>query len=291
MGTDKRERKKANRAAKLEAERAAEARQRRLKMIRNGLILTVVIVIALVLLNGCSSDDSSDTVSAGATTVDQAEAVATTVEAPEPEAGEYGTTPCPTFDAVETGDGANEPVLDFDDAFQLCIDPGRSYQATIETTEGTVVVDLDTTRTPLTANNFVALARYGYYDGTQFFRTEAASGIIQGGAPHTQSNIDPGPGYTIPDEGLPFTEDDYGPGTLAMARTSEPDSASAQFFFLSSEGGRYLGDPNQPGAGTYQVFGKVTEGLDVLQAIAALDDGSRVPSRPSSIVSVKITES
>lgn len=296
MGTDKRERKKANRAAKLEAERAVEARQRRIKLIRNAVILAIVIVITLVLLTSCSSDDDTKSVSAGATTVDQTvdqtvdpdttdavdDTTAETVPASTPE---YGSTSCPKFGQV-----VKRAAPEFDDAFQLCIDPDRTYQATVETTAGTVVVDLDTTRTPLTTNNFVALARYGYYDGTQFFRTEAKSGIIQGGSPHTQSNVDPGPGYTIPDEALPFTEDDYGPGTLAMARTPGPDSASAQFFFLANEGARYLGDPSQPGSGTYQVFGKVTEGLDVLEAIAALDDGSGVPSQSTSIISVAITE-
>ncbi|MEO6987020.1 MAG: peptidylprolyl isomerase [Aquihabitans sp.] len=301
MGTNKRERKKANRAAKLEAERAAEARQRRFKLIRNAIILTVVIVITLVLLTSCSSDDDTKSVSAGATTVDQTdgsetpettEAVDhTTAETAPVPAPEYGSSSCPKFDqVVDDRIDPPAPTLAFDDAFQLCIEPDRAYQATIETTEGTVVVDLDTELTPLTTNNFVSLARYGYYDGTQFFRTEAKSGIIQGGSPHTQSNVDPGPGYTIPDEGLPFTEDDYGPGTLAMARTAAPDSASAQFFFLANEGARYLGDPSQPGAGTYQVFGKVTEGLEVLEAIAALDDGSGVPSQSTSIISVTITE-
>ena len=308
MGTDKRERKKANRNAKLEAERAAAARQRRIKMVRNAVILTVVIVVVLVLLNGCSSDDDSKTVSAGATTTESAgnsapvttdttDAGDTATESTAPVAAsekEYGTTPCRKFSEVvpEGGSRTIEPTVDFDDAFQLCIDPERAYQATIETTEGTVVVDLDTTRTPLTTNNFVSLARSGYYDGTDFFRTEANTGIIQGGSPHTQSKFDPGPGYTIPDEGLPFTEDDYGPGTLAMARIQAPDSASAQFFFLANDGARYLGDPSQPGSGTYQVFGKVAEGLDVLEAIAGLDDGTGTgtPSRTSSIISVTITE-
>ncbi len=304
MGTDKRERKKANRNAKLEAERAAAARRRRIKMVRNAVILTVVIVVVLVLLNGCSSDDDSKTISAGGTTTEATGApvpdttdagdIATESTAPAPEKG-YGTTECPKLEEVvpENASSSIKPTVDFEDAFQLCIDPERAYQATIETTEGTVVFDLDTERTPLTTNNFVSLARNGYYDGTEFFRTEADTGIIQGGSPHTQSNTDPGPGYTIPDEGLPFSEGDYGPGTLAMARTAAPDSASAQFFFLANDGGRYLGDPNQPGSGTYQVFGKVTEGLDVLEAIAALDDGTGTgtPSKTSSIISVKITES
>ena len=155
-----------------------------------------------------------------------------------------------------------------------------------------MVVELDTEATPITTNNFVNLARFGYFDGTDLFRTEAASGIIQGGSPHTQDNTDPGPGYSIPDEGLPFTSDDYEPGTIAMANAG-PDTAGGQFFFLANEGGSYLGDPAQLGAdaGSYAVFGQVTKGLDVLQEIAALDDGSGVPSKQVTIEKVTITES
>lgn len=192
-------------------------------------------------------------------------------------------------------EGVDEPKIDFDTGFAQCIDTAKTYTATVQTTEGTVIVELDTERTPITTNNFVALARYGYYDGTEFFRTEAESGIIQGGSPHTQSNADPGPGpdFSVPDEGLPFSSDDYGPGTLAMARTAAPNSASGQFFLLANEGSRYLGDEASLGtdAGSYAVFGKVTEGLDVLEKIAALDDGSSTPSKPVSIETVTITES
>ena len=88
---------------------------------------------------------------------------------------------------------------------------------------GQVEVALDTKRTPKTTNAFVALSRWKYYDGTKLFRTEKDTGIIQGGSPHTQSNTDPGPGFPIPDEGGKFTSADYGPGTLAMARTAEAE--------------------------------------------------------------------
>lgn len=278
MGTDKRDRQKANKAARLAAQQAAEARQRRLRAVRNVIILVIGIVVVGLLLNltSCASDDAVDS-GAGATST------TTTGEAT------YGTTPCPP------AEGSPEPQIDFETGFAQCIDPAKAYTATVATSEGTVTVELDTTQTPITTNNFVALARYGYYDGTQFFRTEAESGIIQGGSPHTQDNTDPGPGpeFSVPDEGLPFSADDYGPGTLAMARTSEPNSASGQFFFLASEGSRYLGDEARlgPDAGSYAVFGKVTEGLDVLEAIAALDDGSSTPSKPVAIETVTIAES
>lgn len=273
MGSEKRERKKANRGAKLAAEQAEEARRRRNRFIRNALIMAVGIIIVgfLLSLAACSDDDGGEGGNGGG--------------GPGQEAS-TGEGECPP------ADGVDEPVIDFDAAPPSCIDADKTYTATVETTEGTVTVELSS-ETPVTTNNFVALSRWGYYDGTDLFRTEANTGIIQGGSPHTQSAADPGPGYTIQDEGLPYTSDDYGAGTLAMARTSEPDSAGAQFFFLATDGGRYLGDPSQlgPSAGTYVPFGTVTEGLDVLEAIAALDDGGGAPSSPVSIESVTIAES
>ena len=295
MGTDKRERKKANRAAKIAEQEAAEAKARRIKAIRNVVLFGVGIVIVAVLLSLTACGADTDTDDAAGNRPDTTDTTATTTGASSPadpdgdETGDpaYGDGECPPVEGVD------EPVIDFTIAPQLCIDPARSYTATFATTLGEFTVELDTERTPLTTNNFVVLARFGYFDGTDLFRTEAASGIIQGGSPHTQSNTDPGPGYTIPDEALPFSADDYAPGTLAMARTAAPDSGSAQFFLLANEGGRYLGDPESLGAsaGTYVVFGRTTEGLDVLQAIAELDDGTGVPSSSVSIDSVTITES
>lgn len=276
MGTDKRDRQKANKQAKLEAERAAEAKARRNRSIRNFAVLAAVVVLVLVVLSltGCSSDsDGSEVDTKGDGTAQDQDA--------------YGSGECPPEDGVDT------PVLDFDDAFQQCIDDTKTYTATIETSEGTVVAELDPSAgAPITVNNFVSLARNGFFDGNAMFRTEAATGIIQTGSPHTQDNSDPGPGYSIPDEGLPWTSDDYGPGTLAMAN-SGPDSGGGQFFFLANEGGSYLGDPAQlgPSAGAYTVFGKVTEGLDVLVAISQLDSGASTPSKPVGIETVTITES
>ena len=290
MGTDKRERKKANRQAKLEAEQAAEARRRRNRFIRNAIILAIAIVVVGLLMSGCgSSDDTASTTTAakGSTTTTAADGDVTDDYSDQtPKPATFGTGACPPAEAPAT------PVIDFDAAPKRCIEDGTTYTAVVTTSEGTAEVELDTKAVPVTANNFIVLARYGYFDGTKLFRTEAQSGIIQGGSPHTQDNVDPGPGYTIPDEGGPYTTDDYGPGTLAMARTSEPNSAGSQFFFLANEGGRYLGDTAQlgPSAGTYVPFGKVTKGLDVLQKIAALDDGSSAPSKPVTITSVRIRE-
>jgi peptidyl-prolyl cis-trans isomerase B (cyclophilin B) len=150
------------------------------------------------------------------------------------------------------------------------------------------VVALDTERTPGTANNFVSLARSGYYDDTLLFRTDPSIGIIQGGSPSTDSPSDPGPGYTIPDEGGSFT---YVPGQLVMARSQGPDSAGAQFFFSVDEAVSAL-----DGQGTYVVFGEVTEGLDILEQILASHEEQPdnplggAPNPPVTVTSVTITE-
>jgi cyclophilin family peptidyl-prolyl cis-trans isomerase len=283
MGTEKRDRQKANRAAKIEAEKAAAAKARRNQTIRNLIIAGVLIVAVMLIfsLTGCSSGSSDD---AAKTTTTKASASTT---APAPKAA-YGSGAC------APAAGVDKPVLTFDDAPKKCIDPAKTYTATIETSEGTVVVELDTDKTPITTNNFVNLARSGYFDNTKLFRTEAQTGIIQGGSPHTQDNSDAGPGYSIPDEGLPFTSADYKPGVIAMANAG-PGTAGSQFFFVSQAAGSYLGDPAAIGdsAGAYAVFGQTTEGLDVLQAISDLESspGSGVPSKPVTIKSVTITES
>ena len=278
MGTEKRERQKANKRAREAELEAAAARERRIRFLRNVVLLVIAIVVVAFLmsaLSGCSKDDDPKE-SGGKTT--------TTA----------GSLPGKILDGCPPKGGVDTPVIDFATAPpDDCVDPDKTYTATFTTSKGDIVVELDTAKTPGTTNAFVFLARYGFYDGTALFRTEAQTGIIQGGSPHTQDNTDPGAGFTIKDEGQPFTADDYGPGTLAMARTGAPDSASGQFFFLANDGARYLGDPDQIGkdAGSYVVFGKVTKGLEVLQAIAALDDGSGVPSEKVTIEKVTVAES
>jgi len=144
----------------------------------------------------------------------------------------------------------------------MCLDVSRGYTAVFDTSAGEMRVALDVVNTPVTANNFAVLARYGYYDETLLFRTDPSIGIIQGGAPHTNSPSDPGPGYTIADEGSGFS---YEPGQIVMARTGAPDSAGAQFFFAVNENTALLN-----GQGTYVVFGRMDEeSLAVAEAILA----------------------
>ena len=238
-------------AARHAREKAARRRQL-MPWIVGGAALAVIVVVGIVLLVSSSSDKSNVTTGPPGTGT----GTGTTV-AGSPAGFTYGTAPCAPATTPKP------PTLDFSGTggFQKCLQPGGKYTATFDTSAGIVKVDLDTTTTPGTVNNFVELAGYGYYDATKLFRTDTSIGIIQGGAAHTNSASDPGPGYTINDEGGKFT---YQPGQLVMARTSGANSAGAQFFFTADDKSSAL-----DAQGTYVVFGTVTSGLDVLQKILA----------------------
>ena len=187
-----------------------------------------------------------------------------------------GDTKCPATD------GTAVRTTNFTKAPPMCIDAKKSYMATFNTSEGTIVIALDTTKTPKTVNNFVTLSRYKYYDGSFIFRTDPSIDIIQGGG---ESNTDD-PGYTIEDEGNGYK---YTEGDIVMARTGEINSAGGQFFIVTGPKASFLDDQ-----GTYVVFGKISKGLDVAKAILGLNAGSGqlggAPSRAVKITSVTITE-
>ena len=127
----------------------------------------------------------------------------------------YGTGACPA------ADGSSPRTITFADAPPCASTPTKTYTAVFETTEGTVRVALDTTTTPGTANNFVVLSRYHFYDGTTIFRTDPSIGIIQGGSPSNTAS-DPGPGYDLLDEGFDFAAI----GGQRRARTPTPPATS-----------------------------------------------------------------
>lgn len=232
---------------------------------RRGGVIVAATAVLVALVTACGSDDSSGEAPTGVVTSAAAGAPTTAT------AFRYGDGECPP-------DEVDEPVRAFDDAPQQCIDPELAYTATFITSEGEFTVELDTAATPGTTNNFVTLARYRYYDDTPIFRAEPGSGLWQAGGEDNGSS----PGYTIPDEGTGFQ---YPPGTLAMARTGEPNSAGAQFFFVTNERGAYLGE-----YGTYVVFGTISEGLDVAEAITAAGGGDGVPTKELTIETIEITE-
>lgn len=137
---------------------------------------------------------------------------------------------------------------------ELTVDADKSYTATIQTNRGNIVLELSPEYAPLTVNNFVFLAREGFYDGLNFHRV-ISNFMIQGGCPFGRGNG--GPGYKFRDEfdGNPLIHER---GVISMANAG-PGTNGSQFFITH--------DPQPHLNNRHTVFGKVTEGMDVVDAI------------------------
>jgi cyclophilin family peptidyl-prolyl cis-trans isomerase len=266
---------------------AAQRRRRRNTRTIPVVVAVVAVVVILIVVTGLSGSSKKKVGTSSSTTTGStastAATSATTASTPPPTAAPVtagsikGATPCPKFD------GSSAHVINFAQTPPLCITTGKTYTETIYTNVGNVTVQFDTTKTPNTANNFIVLSLYHYYDSTALFRTDTSIGIIQGGSPHTQSASDPGPGYTIKDEGSGFT---YQAGDLVMARTGAPNSAGSQFFFCVTSACSNLNSQ-----GTYVVFAHVTSGLNVLQSILSsnVDTNTGLGGAPAKLTLIEKT--
>lgn len=281
VGTTKRERQKANRQQRLE-QLAKNARKEKTR--RRGFQIAVIVGGGLILLFGLAyllRDDNNNSDAAApptvATTVDPN--APTTTAAPTTtvaEAFAYGTGDCPA------ADGSTSPP-DTMVAPKLCIDPAKTYTAKVVTNKGDFTITLDPKRSPGNVNNFVTLARYGYYDGTGCHRIIKGF-VVQCGRPGEDESA---PGYTVPDE-LP-SEGEYTEGMIVMANTGQPDSGGGQFFIITGEQGASL--PPQ-----YSIIGSVTSGFSttvkVLENLAdPLAANGTPPLVEIDIKSITITES
>ena len=161
----------------------------------------------------------------------------------------------------------------------------------IRTTFGEIKLELDAEKAPKTVANFLNYARDGYYDGTIFHRV-IDNFMIQGGGFDTdmQQKVSGEPIENEADNGL---KNDF--GTIAMARTTDPHSATAQFF-INVKDNDFLNHSSKSMQGWgYTVFGNVTEGTEVLDKIRSVRTSSRkghqdVPTEPVIIESVLIVE-
>lgn len=152
--------------------------------------------------------------------------------------------------------------------------PGNTL-VTLHTAKGPIVLELYTKTTPVTAGNFVKLAKKGFYNGQAFHRVEPGF-VIQGGDPNSRKPRDPdallkmgtgGPGHTIKLEPAALKYK-HVPGVIAMARTSDPNSAGSQFYIT-------LG-PAPFLDGQYAVFGKVLNGMNAARNIRRFDKINKV---------------
>lgn len=164
----------------------------------------------------------------------------------------------------------------YDNAPDLAIDLAKTYRAVVHTEKGDIAVDLYAADAPQTVNNFVFLSNDGFYNDVIFHRIIPGF-MVQGGDPTGTGRG--GPGYKFRDE--VHTKTSYNRGTLAMAN-SGPNTNGSQFFIMHAD----YGLPNQ-----YTIFGDVTDGLDVVDAIVGAPTGAQDrPLDPVSITSITVTE-
>ncbi len=165
--------------------------------------------------------------------------------------------------------------------------------ATCETSLGTFTVELFVDSMPITAGNFVDLAKEGFYDGLHFHRVIEGF-MIQFGCPHSKDPESPSQGTgqspkgSIPDEHLDDAKFTNEPGTLSMANAG-PNSGSSQFF-INTANNAYL-DWFSSGPSKHPVFGKVTDGMDVVSKIESTptQPGDR-PTTPVQMIKVTVHE-
>jgi peptidyl-prolyl cis-trans isomerase B (cyclophilin B) len=150
------------------------------------------------------------------------------------------------------------------------IDVSKAYTVTMETTKGVITIELAPKYAPKTVNNFVFLANTGFYDGVKFHRV-ISNFMIQGGDP-TGTGMG-GPGYKFEDEfkGNPLKHET---GVLSMANAG-PNTNGSQFFITHS--------PQPHLNGRHTVFGKVTSGMDVVNAIRQGDQMTKVTVTESAV--------
>jgi cyclophilin family peptidyl-prolyl cis-trans isomerase len=160
---------------------------------------------------------------------------------------------------------------------EMSIELSKTYTATLDTSAGEIAIEFYAADAPQTVNNFVFLARDGFYDNVIFHRTISGF-MVQGGDPTGTGTG--GPGYRFRDE-LGHSKSNYHRGIVAMANAG-PNTNGSQFFICHDNAGL----PN-----AYTIFGEVTSGMDVVDTIAAAPKGAQDrPHNPVKIISVTISE-
>ncbi|HEV3282020.1 MAG TPA: peptidylprolyl isomerase [Acidimicrobiales bacterium] len=282
MNQEKRQRQKAGRQARLEAEQKVRKRKQNIRRVITVAIVAVIVIGLSYLIFKPSGSKSATTTTTAA---------ASTTTRPPPSGGSGNTSPsaittsadCPAnFSAT-----LNKPTFS---APPMTIDPSKSYTATVTTDLGPFTIQLDPKTAPKATNSFVYLADKHFFDCIVFHRVIQTFMNQTGDPTGTGSG---GPGYQFTEAGPGTANPQYPIGSVAMANsnnpaTTNPTTNGSQFFIVTGPEGESL-------APDYTLFGKVTSGMDVLDKINA--DGSAstsqtgAPAKTHRMVSVTISVS
>jgi cyclophilin family peptidyl-prolyl cis-trans isomerase len=266
--------------------REEEQRQRRKQQLMwVGIAAVILVALAAVAVVVLSSEPDEQTAATDLDETSEERASSEPVESPEQSTPVEPEDPGATTSLDEFDDAGPladlEPIERFayyDQAPEMVIDPEKAYEALILTEKGDIRLRLFAEESPLTVNNFVYLAREGFYDGTIFHRV-IQDFMAQGGDP-TGTGAG-GPGYQFADEvdtGLVFDR----PGLLAMAN-SGPNTNGSQFFIT------YVPTPHLNGLHT--IFGEIVEGDEVLDSLTFVQPGSAPTPQGDVIERIVIIES
>ena len=164
--------------------------------------------------------------------------------------------------------------------------------ATFETSLGSFKAEIYLEQMPITAKNFISLANSGFYNGLHFHRI-IPNFMVQFGCPYSKDANSPRagtggpPSGNIKDEFLPNAKFSNEPGTLSMANTGSPNSGGSQFF-INTVHNAYLDWFDTRTPSSHPVFGKITEGLDVVKKIEGQGTSSGRPKAPVQVISVSV---
>jgi cyclophilin family peptidyl-prolyl cis-trans isomerase len=276
VATEKRQRQKAGRQARLAAEQKAQKRRSNTRrIIVVAIVAAVVFGISYAIFGGGSSKSASST-----STTKPSSVTTTTKAAPAGGSGNRSPSAITTSADCPASFSATLNKPSYSSYPPMTIDPSKTYTATITTDIGPFTVQLDPKTAPKAVNSFVFLADQHFFDCIVFHRV-IPSFVDQTGDPTGTGTG--GPGYQFADE-LPKTATPQYPlGSLAMAN-SGPNTNGSQFFIVAGTEGENL-SPN------YTLFGKVTSGLDVVEKINAAGASSGTPTTLHRMISVKVASS
>ena len=304
-GSQHKKQEKARRRAEREKARQEERRRNQMTVIA----VIAVLVLGGVLVAATVMDRRSEDADVAAELQSEIEAAASEAaeqgsEAPSEDAEPATMVPDdPEVEAGEAVDSGLDPVIDdrpvacdadepanvadtrpqFPGGPADVLEEGVDYVAVVETSCGTVTLDLLEDDAPETVNSFVFLAQQGFFDGLEIFRNATSIGALQTGG-GDQSNTW-SIGYSLPDELGLAESDGYPVGSVAMANAG-PNTGGCQFFFVYNE----LFDTAFDQQRAYSVFGQVTEGLDILEEIGAIAAEGETPSERVYMETVTIQE-
>ena len=196
----------------------------------------------------------------------------TEVPVPETEVNKPAPAPAPQPSSEKAPE---VKIMEWNSPPPMTIDANKQYTATIETEKGKLVLELFAKDVPVTVNNFVFLAREGYYNGSTFHRVIPGF-MVQGGDPTGTGRG--GPGYKFNDE---FTEHTHIAGTLSMANSGSNTNGS-QFFITYA--------PQHGLDGKHTVFGQLKEGMDVLESLMPRDPNQNPQFEGDKIIKITIEE-